>query len=712
MSNVTAAGWPLARLSEAIEVLARRAQLRPDTTAPVTESAFLDAPMAAEIDSRVERICASLGIEAEAVEITGAEFGRFLRAAAPAVLPYRSGSKAGVFLLLGASRCSLRLIDTRLRVTRWPMARVRAVLTGEIELPIKAEVERLLSDAGLSAKQQSTLANGLVQQRTESRRLSGFCLLRMPTTRPFAAQILRARLPRRFLLALGAFGMLYFVEIAGWTLIGRGALDGRLNFGWFAAWTLLLFLAAPFRVCGAWLEGTFALDFAALLKQRLLNGAMRMNIDEARRRGAGELLSQVIESQAFESLSLNGGFSVLSASLELSVAGWVLLLGTGGGLHLAYLLLWTVGALLLCWHYYRRQRRWTRARLALTNDLVEHMVGHRTRLVQEARDRRHEDEDAMLERYCENSKLFDAAFRWLAGGVARGWLVLGLVGLAPLVVDRHVNSTSLAIALGGILLAYRAFEQMVVGVSFLSRATVAWEQVADLFEAGCAGGECIARSSGAAQSAAQGTSSGSPDVLLQARKLVFAYDDYPEPLVNNLELNIYRGDRILLEGTSGGGKSTLAALLTGLRRPRSGLLLMNGLDPASLGDSWRQQSVAAPQFHENHVLTGTLAFNLLMGRRWPPTDSDLREAEELCHELGLGDLLSRMPSGLMQMVGESGWQLSHGERSRLYLARALLQKSALVVLDECFAALDPETLELCLRCTLKRAPTLMVIAHP
>jgi ABC-type bacteriocin/lantibiotic exporter with double-glycine peptidase domain len=71
-----------------------------------------------------------------------------------------------------------------------------------------------------------------------------------------------------------------------------------------------------------------------------------------------------------------------------------------------------------------------------------------------------------------------------------------------------------------------------------------------------------------------------------------------------------------------------------------------------------------------------------------------------------------MPSGFMQMVGEVGWQLSHGERSRLYIARALLQGSELVVLDESFAALDPETLQLAMQCVLRRAKTLVVIAHP
>ncbi len=71
-----------------------------------------------------------------------------------------------------------------------------------------------------------------------------------------------------------------------------------------------------------------------------------------------------------------------------------------------------------------------------------------------------------------------------------------------------------------------------------------------------------------------------------------------------------------------------------------------------------------------------------------------------------------MPAGLQQMVGETGWRLSHGERSRLYVARALLQNADVVVLDESFAALDPENLQRVLRCVLRRAPTLLVIAHP
>jgi ATP-binding cassette, subfamily B, bacterial len=66
----------------------------------------------------------------------------------------------------------------------------------------------------------------------------------------------------------------------------------------------------------------------------------------------------------------------------------------------------------------------------------------------------------------------------------------------------------------------------------------------------------------------------------------------------------------------------------------------------------------------------------------------------------------------MQSVGETGWQLSHGERSRIFLARAHLQNAELSILDESFAALDPETLQRCLNCVLAWTGTLMTIAHP
>jgi ATP-binding cassette subfamily B protein len=182
---------------------------------------------------------------------------------------------------------------------------------------------------------------------------------------------------------------------------------------------------------------------------------------------------------------------------------------------------------------------------------------------------------------------------------------------------------------------------------------------------------------------------------------------------------------VLLEGPSGGGKSTLVSLLAGWRTPRAGSLLLDGLDRASHGaQRWRRAVAVAPQFHENHVFTGTLAFNCLLAapsEPEPPAGSFMavpaavraeERARELCGELGLGPLVERMPSGMRQVVGETGWQLSHGEKSRVFLARALLADARLVVLDESLAALDPVTAREVLACVRRRAPALLVVAHP
>ncbi|TXT22357.1 MAG: ABC transporter ATP-binding protein, partial [Planctomycetota bacterium] len=203
-----------------------------------------------------------------------------------------------------------------------------------------------------------------------------------------------------------------------------------------------------------------------------------------------------------------------------------------------------------------------------------------------------------------------------------------------------------------------------------------------------------------------------PSPLLEGRDLTFRHARRTEPVLRGIDLTIHRGDRILLEGPSGGGKSTLAALLAGSRATQAGVLLLQGLDRQTLGMAWRRRVVLAPQFHHNHVLMGTFLYNLLLGRTWPPSAQDVADAERLCHALDLGPLIDRMPGGLLQIVGETGWQLSHGEKSRLFLARALLQQADVVLLDETFAALDPDTLSRTLPHVVAHASTLLVIAHP
>jgi ATP-binding cassette subfamily B protein len=281
---------------------------------------------------------------------------------------------------------------------------------------------------------------------------------------------------------------------------------------------------------------------------------------------------------------------------------------------------------------------------------------------------------------------------------------VGLAGVVPAFV-RGGGAAGAGVALGGVLLAWQSLARLGPALLQLPDAANAWARVGPLFRA------AERREPPGAWEARGGAGEGT--AVLEATGVEFAHPGRSAPVLRDVSLRLRRGDRVLLQGPSGAGKSTLAAVLSGLREPGAGSLLLGGLDRWTVGAAeWRGRVAQAPQFHENHVLTGTLAFNLLMGRRWPAPPADLAEAESLCRELGLGPLLERMPSGMMQMVGEGGWQLSHGERSRVYLARALLQGGDALVLDESFAALDPETLAVAWRVAEARAPALLVIAHP
>src|SRR5262249_34747620 len=132
--------------------------------------------------------------------------------------------------------------------------------------------------------------------------------------------------------------------------------------------------------------GTFSIGGGGLLKRRLLYGALRLEPEEVRGQGAGQLLGQVIESEAVEMLALSGGFVGLLAVFEVLIAIVVMALGAGSWFQVLLFLGWILVSLQVGWIAYQRNSSWTATRLRLTPDLVEKMVGHRTRLAQEPAD--------------------------------------------------------------------------------------------------------------------------------------------------------------------------------------------------------------------------------------------------------------------------------------------------------------------------------------
>lgn len=683
--------WPPSRLGEALQAFVVKWDQRIQTP-----SAIADDWEA--LGEWLESAAAWLGMETQAVETPYADFDRQVSAMGPALLRMHDG-----FLVVCKSRSRSAVTVLAPDGTRHKVApaAIRSALCSEIERPVAEQVQQLLERAGVPAAKQAKAREAILRERFSAQRIRGIWLLRLPPGANFWIQLRQARVPRRLFTLAGAHAIQYLLWIVAWWVVGANVLRGRTDNGWIALWALLLFTLVPLRVLITWLQGLIAFGAGARLKQRLFFGALRLEPDSIRHQGAGQLLGRVIESEAVDALALSGGFLAVVALIEILISVFVLGMGAGGALQPGLLLGWLIASAVAGWMYYRRNRRWTDVRLAMTHDLVESMVGHRTRLAQLAPDRWHDGEDEALERYLKASKVMDSSTVALTAIVPRGWLVVGLLGLAPAFVTGTDSPARLAIAVGGMLLAYRALRRLTAGAWQLAGAAVAWQRVSVLYHAATRP-EMLG-----ANSEPNHDRKG-----VVARDLVFRYSARPEPVLRGCNLEIPAHDRVVLEGPSGGGKSTLVALLVGLRQPNSGSLLIDGVDRATLGaTAWRKRIAAAPQFHENHVLAETFMFNLFMGRRGALGPADLAEAEEICRELGLGDLLERMPAGMLQMVGETGWQLSHGERSRLYIARTLIQKTELVILDESFAALDPENLQRAVECVVRRAKSLLVIAH-
>ena len=501
--------------------------------------------------------------------------------------------------------------------------------------------------------------------------------------------------------------------------MGARATAGHTGKGGIAAWVAVLGALVVARLGASWTAGRLAVDVGELLRARLMEGLLALDTEPLRAEGIGQLLGRVMETEAVESLALGGGLLAMAGAFELVAGALVLALGASGAAPLVCLAVALAAGVALGARYWRALATWAALRLGLTHDLVERMVGHRTLVLQQPPELRHREESLALAAYARAGRVLDGRAAALAVLVPRAWLLAGVASLAWAFAAPAGALGRLATSLGGVLFVYGALRKLTQALPALATAAVAWATGGLLLggEAATApdhlGSPLDAPTPPAVSPANDASLAAPPPVLIVARDIGFRYPGRSAPAITGCSMEIRRGDRVLLEGPSGGGKSTLAMLLAGMRAPDAGALALDGVDQSSLGLArWRERVGVVPQFHENHVFSASLLFNLLMGRAWPPRREDVALAETICRELDLAGVLARMPSGLEQLVGESGWQLSHGERSRLYIARALLQPLDVRVLDESFAALDPETLERVLTCVLERAETVVVIAHP
>jgi ATP-binding cassette, subfamily B, bacterial len=686
------ASWERRSLPLLIERLAGTCEAR--------DIAASDPPTAADdVAEWIDTSCSRLAVDARFCHAPVRDVERALVTAAPVLLQLSNDHFLGVIDVHGGTA---RLAATDSRTIDVPLIVVRDALCAAAEAPFAADVQQLVDACTIGRARQDRARRAILRERAGSRTVALGWRLRRSAGASFLQQLRQAGAARAASAFAAACTLEYALTLGSWWVLASAALTGRIEVAWLTAWALAMSAALACRSWKTTSGESMSVILGGLVKQRLLAGAVRIDPDAIRRQGIGATLGCVIEAESLESLSLGGGLAALVAPLELIAAAVLLWLGAAGGVHVALLGAWVAVLTAVVLRNQRLRAAWVRARQTLTEHLVEQMHGHRTRVAQEDPRRWHAAEDPLLAAYLERSTALDRSDVQLRTMIPRLWLLCALAALAPAFV-RAAAPSALAVSIAAVMLAHRALRGIGMGLADLGGAALAGTNLRPLFGAAS---ERVRH--GAASVPARGRHA----LVLDARELSFRYDGRGEPVLRSCSVAIREGDRILIEGASGNGKSTFAALLAGLRSPDSGLLLAGGVDRQSLGDDrWRRRVAFAPQSHENHIFAGSLAFNLLMGHSWPPTPDQLARAQTICEEVGLDDLLSRMPAGLNQQVGDAGWRLSEGERSRVFLARALLSGADLLVLDESFSALDPETLERAHRALRRLAPAVVMIAH-
>ena len=191
--------------------------------------------------------------------------------------------------------------------------------------------------------------------------------------------------------------------------------------------------------------------------------------------------------------------------------------------------------------------------------------------------------------------------------------------------------------------------------------------------------------------------------------ITFRYEGADVDALTEVSLQIRKGEQIGVCGPTGGGKSTLIDLLTGLLEPTAGRITVDGVDISGFERPWQRLLGVVPQ--SIFLIDGTLRENVALGYDRAHVQADaLQEALDLAQ---LAEMVDALPDGLDTTVGERGVRLSGGQRQRVAIARALYRRPDVIVLDEGTSALDNAT-EAELLSALERLrgnKTTIMIAH-
>jgi len=196
---------------------------------------------------------------------------------------------------------------------------------------------------------------------------------------------------------------------------------------------------------------------------------------------------------------------------------------------------------------------------------------------------------------------------------------------------------------------------------------------------------------------------------IEFNNVSFRYPGAERNALDNISFRLSAGQTVALVGGSGGGKTSICALIPNFYKPSSGQIRIDGVDINELSLTSLRQNIALVS-QEIVLFNDTVEANIAFGARHELDRDDIIAAAKAAHAWGF---IQQLSDGLDTFVGEDGAKLSGGQRQRLAIARALLKNAPILILDEATSALDTESerhVQAALNSLMKNRTTL-VIAH-
>ncbi len=473
------------------------------------------------------------------------------------------------------------------------------------------------------------------------------------------------------------------------------------------AFALAAVLAALIRLLNLWLNGRLAAavgsDLSCEVYRRTLYQPYQVHVQ----RNSSALITAITNHIALTVMALNMVLQIVSALLVaaglligLLLIDWLVAVSTAGLFGIAYGLVAAT----------------SRSRLQQNGERIAAASNQRVKTLQEGlgaiRDVLLDGTQATyqevyrradrLQRQLESKNMFLSSFPRYA------LEALGLVAIAVLgglLVLQRGSGGAVIPLLGALALGAQrllpALQQVYSGWASLNSWSASLAAVIELLEQPLPQQQAVAAPLALQQS-------------LRLQALCFRYSPELPKVLHGLDLEIRRGERIGIIGTTGSGKSTLVDLLMGLLVPSGGRLLVDGLDmhdPAHVERlaGWRAAVAHVPQ--SIYLADSSIAENIAFGV--PRQAIDLDRVKQAADQAQIAGFIKSSPEGYASFVGERGIRLSGGQRQRIGIARALYKQASVIVLDEATSALDTSTEEAVMEAVegLSRDLTMVMIAH-